>query len=330
MRAGRFIRRSALAVAMLLLALPPFGCASTAVSVNEPQPVGTSQRPVFRNGDVERIAVMSAVPAELDRLLDAARIETTVTIVGREHHIGRLEGHPVVLMLVGVSMVNAAMATQALIDHFPVSAIVFSGIAGGVNPGLSVGDVTVPARWGQFQEAVYARELDDGWDRGGRAGQFPNFEMMFPRGQLLDGGGPGAQPDRRRFWFPTDDAMRQVAERLAGESSLARCTESGSCLEHEPRIVVGGNGLSGAVFVDNAAFREYLWETFDADAVDMETAAVAHVAHLNEVPFLAFRSLSDLAGGGPGANEIETFGYLAADNSAAVLRRFLSEWRGPR
>jgi len=190
--------------------------------------------------------------------------------------------------------------------------------------------VTVPERWGQFHEMVYARETADGWDRGGRAGQFDNFGMMFPRGQLLDGGGPGPQPEARRFWFPADEGMLQVARGIADDVPLARCTEDGQCLEHMPEIVVGGNGVSGAVFVDNADFRQYLFDAFDAHAVDMETAAVAHVALANDVPFLGFRSLSDLAGGGPGANEIRTFGFLAADNSAAVLRRFLREWRGPR
>ena len=39
----------------------------------------------------------------------------------------------------------------------------------------------------------------------------------------------------------------------------------------------------------------------------MESAAVAHVAYANRVPFIAFRSLSDLAGGGSGhENEMGT------------------------
>lgn len=48
-----------------------------------------------------------------------------------------------------------------------------------------------------------------------------------------------------------------------------------------------------------------------------------------EVPLLAFRSLSDLAGGGLWANEIRTFGALGADHAALVLRAFLRQWRGP-
>lgn len=45
--------------------------------------------------------------------------------------------------------------------------------------------------------------------------------------------------------------------------------------------------------------------------------------YANAVPFVAFRSLSDLAGGGEGANEMVTFLSLAADNSAEVVKAFL-------
>jgi adenosylhomocysteine nucleosidase len=69
-----------------------------------------------------------------------------------------------------------------------------------------------------------------------------------------------------------------------------------------------------------------LWNTFEANAVDMETSAVAGVASERGVPFIAFRSLSDLAGGGPGANEIDIFFQLAADNAASVVLAFLAAW----
>jgi adenosylhomocysteine nucleosidase len=55
----------------------------------------------------------------------------------------------------------------------------------------------------------------------------------------------------------------------------------------------------------------------------MESAAVAHVAYANRVPFIAFRSLSDLAGGGEGENQLGTFLELAADNAATVVRAFV-------
>jgi adenosylhomocysteine nucleosidase len=75
--------------------------------------------------------------------------------------------------------------------------------------------------------------------------------------------------------------------------------------------------------VDNAALRLWLSSSFDARCVDMESAAVAQVAESNGVPFIAFRSLSDLAGGDPGANQAPVFFQFAADNSAAAVRAFL-------
>lgn len=285
-------------------------CASTHATLNRLDPT-------------PRIAVISAFDAELEKLRSAAAITGTEVVNGRTHYLGKLAGHDVVLLLSGYSMVNAAMNTQALLDRFTVTSIVFSGIAGGVNPGLQVGDVTVPAQWGNYQENLFARETEAGYDPGRFPGDFKNFGMIFPRNSSV----PliGGEPDRleRRFWFPIDGAALERVGRLSGRVKLGRCTASGECLEKEPRLVVGGNGVSGPTFVDNAAYRQWAWDTFHADALDMETAAVAHVAYVNRVPYIAFRSLSDLAGGGPGKNEGKIFGKLAADNSAAVVVEYL-------
>ena len=88
--------------------------------------------------------------------------------------------------------------------------------------------------------------------------------------------------------------------------------------------MVGGNGVSNSFVVADPAYRGWLWTTFEANAVDMETAAVGRVAHEAGVPYIAFRSLSDLAGGGPGANQVDIFFQLAADNAAAVVLAFLT------
>lgn len=272
---------------------------------------------------VARIAVISAFEPELVRLRATAKINETRVINGRTHYLGTLAGQNVVLMLSGFSMVNAAMTTQAVLDRFLITSIVFSGIAGGVNPGLNVGDVTIPAQWGQYQEMVFARETPTGFAPERTTTPFANYGMMFTQGTSV--AIPGTKPDslERRFWFPVDSTALAVATRVARTVRLARCTANNECLARDPQIVVGGNGVSGSTFVDNAAFREWAWTTFHADALDMESAAVALVAFENRVPFIAFRSLSDLAGGGRGQNESRTFGRLAADNSAAVVIEYL-------
>jgi adenosylhomocysteine nucleosidase len=150
--------------------------------------------------------------------------------------------------------------------------------------------------------------------------------MIFP--QDVSVRSATAAPERR-FWFDADAGMLAAARQI-GAMEFKRCTPVQACLDHTPRLVVGGNGVSGQAFVDNAQFRQYVFKTFEAQVLDMESAAVAAVAYANGVPFIAFRSLSDLAGGGEGANEMRTFMQLAADNSAAVVQRFLALWTPPR
>ena len=127
------------------------------------------------------------------------------------------------------------------------------------------------------------------------------------------------------FWFEVDVGMLAMAERVASGLDLPSCAAVGACLSAPPQVAVGGNGVSGAAFVDNAEIRVWAQETFDARVLDMESAAVAQVVLANDVPFIAFRSLSDLAGGGEDANEMNTFLALAAGNSAAVVRAFVAK-----
>ena len=88
-------------------------------------------------------------------------------------------------------------------------------------------------------------------------------------------------------------------------------------------VVIGGTGVSGPAFIDNKEYREYLYATFHAGVTDMESAAVAQVAFRNEIPFIVFRSVSDLAGGDASSNQMNTFMQLAADNSAMVMAAFI-------
>ncbi|HLG44990.1 MAG TPA: 5'-methylthioadenosine/S-adenosylhomocysteine nucleosidase [Reyranella sp.] len=273
-----------------------------------------------------RVAVVSAFEPEWKTLKAAVEGAKSATVNGVEFVTGTLGGRSVVLFLSGISMVNASMTTQLALDRFEVTGIVVSGIAGGVDPSLHVGDVVAASRWGQYLEAVFAREA---------AGKFepppwmktpyPNHGMIFP----MDVGVRSAKGIENRFWFEADPGMLAAAGKI-GAIQLKRCTADQACLHDTPRLVIGGNGVSGQAFVDNAAFRQYVFETFNAQVLDMESAAVAMVAYANGVPFIAFRSLSDLAGGNETANEMKVFFQLASDNSAAVVHRFLTVWTPPR
>jgi adenosylhomocysteine nucleosidase len=291
--------------------------------------VGCQTIPKLKTATIDtepRLAIISAFKPELEKLYAEAIVTDTYVINGRSYYVGQLAGNDVVLALSGISMINAAMTTQTLHDRFSVSGIIFSGIAGGVNPDLNIGDVVVPAEWAQYQEQLYARESEDGWDTGWFSNEFGHFGMMFPQKVFVTRKNGETDVEEPHFWFQADTAMVRVARKIAQDVNLYKHTSNGDSLTSDPRVIVGGKGVSGQTFVDNAPYRDWVWETFRADALDMETAAVAHVAYVNGIPFIAFRSLSDLAGGGPGENELPTFFQLAADNSAKVVISFLKEW----
>jgi adenosylhomocysteine nucleosidase len=63
---------------------------------------------------------------------------------GRAVWAGAVDRHDVVATLAGVGMTPATEATEFLIDRYAPSLVVLSGIAGGIDAGLSVGDLVVP------------------------------------------------------------------------------------------------------------------------------------------------------------------------------------------
>jgi adenosylhomocysteine nucleosidase len=285
--------------------LVPFGSAANAA-----EPLDT----------IPRTAVISAFMPEWTALLGMLQNRKEFVVNRTSFATGTIEGKPVVLFLSGISMVNAAMTAQVGLDRFRIDRIVFSGIAGGADLGLKIGDVVVPEAWSEYLEAVFAREKNGTYLLPKFAERpVANYWMIFPQSVQIAN---GHQEPEKRMWFPVDAQLLNIARTVA-TTPLKVCTTENKCLTHKPRIIIGGHGVSGQAFVDNKTFREYVRTAFDADVLDMESAAVAHVAYANKTPFIAFRSVSDLAGGGEGENEMGIFFQLASDNSATVVQAFL-------
>ena len=291
---------------------------------------GDPPAPTGDDGPVPRIAVLAPLDLELAPLLEQATITERRTEAGQVHHLGRLAGQDVVLVRCGRSLVAAAATTQAVLDHHDVTAVLVSGIAGGIDPDHDVGDVVVPERWGQYQEHVVARGAAGGLGSASRlrGANFEAFGAFSTRPQRLTLRRDGEETDEIRFWFAAEPDLVQAARRAAGSTALDRCSPEGRCAPEVPRLVVGGQGVSGNGFVDNAEYRQWIWRVFAAKAVDQETAAIAQVAYTNGVPFLAFRGLSDLAGGRDGPNRVLHLGSLAAGNAARTVLAVLEAWPG--
>jgi adenosylhomocysteine nucleosidase len=216
------------------------------------------------------IAIVAAMHEELKALLAQMPDEQRVRIAGRDFWVGHLHGQPVVAVLSRIGKVAAAVTATVLLERFGVRAIVFSGVAGGLAPGVNVGDVVVATEL--LQHDMDASPL------------FPKYEV------------PLMGLSRFTADAVISDALAVVAEEslrdpvgLVGQEAV---DEFGL---RSPKVN-RGLLISGDRFVSTAAESEALRRHLpDALAVEMEGAAVAQVCHDYGVPFAAMRTISDRA-----------------------------------
>lgn len=246
------------------------------------------------------LALVSAMPEELQAVLALLPDEQRITVGGRAFWQGHVHGHTVVAVLCGIGKVAAATTTTLLAQHFGATAVVMTGVAGGLGPGVQVGDVVV------------ARELLQ---------HDMDASPIFPRHEV---------PGHGRARFAADAGW---SERLARacEATLRdpRAALGGAVLDsfslHSPHVHQGLL-VSGDRFVSRTAESQALQaELPDALAVDMESAAVAQVCADFGLPFAVVRTISDRADDAAHVDFPRFLTQVASRYSAAIMAELLRD-----
>ena len=121
----------------------------------------------------------------------------------------------------------------------------------------------------------------------------------------------GQIPQMEAFSFRSDETLRKLAVQ--------------ACRDVNPDIeVYEGRIASGDQFVADQGVKDEIIKNFDACAVEMEGAAIAQAAYLNNVPFLVVRAISDKA---DGSAEVDypTFEALAVEHCVKMTLRILNQ-----
>ncbi len=58
-------------------------------------------------------------------------------------HTGKIKNQDVVVMATGVGKVKTTASIQYLLDHFPIEAVIFAGMAGSINTEVKIGDIII-------------------------------------------------------------------------------------------------------------------------------------------------------------------------------------------
>jgi adenosylhomocysteine nucleosidase len=186
----------------------------------------------------------------------------------------------------GIGKVNAAIAAQRLVDIFSVDCIINSGVAGGISEKLSKLDIVISKRL-TYHDFTPLDILD----------RYP------PYGSMME------------------------ADRALVEKAENACKTLNEKLENEGKGTFNsfvGTIVSGDCFVNSAEKAKQLRDDFEALCTEMEGAAIAHTAKVNEIPFVIIRAISDFADE-DADNSFESFENVAADRAAFLVKEILSK-----
>jgi len=118
-----------------------------------------------------KIGVIGAMDEEIETLTKQMQSKTKRTIAGNIFYEGVLFGKQCVVAKSGVGKVYSSMTTQILISSFGVQKVIFTGLAGSINPNIKIGDIVIGAKCVQYD--MDATEL------GFKLGQIPYTKYRF-------------------------------------------------------------------------------------------------------------------------------------------------------
>jgi len=196
----------------------------------------------------------------------------------------------------GMGKVNAALTTTLLLTHLQPRMLICAGGCGGLNPILKWGDTIIVEKTIQHD---YGALRPDGMTR------WPTLNPITR--------------EENPLYLPTDATLTALAISTAQHIVLPTIrTRDG---ERTPRIL-SGILATGDVFATAPATRMELWQSLQADIIDMEGAAVVQTARQLGVASVVIRSISDVDENVD--EDWETYFGIAAQNAAHVVMEMIA------
>lgn len=223
-----------------------------------------------------RVGIIGAMDIETKLLLSQVDVIDKKKFAGFTYHVCQLNTVELIITTCGIGKVNAASCTQIMIDRFEPTAIINTGVAGGMREGINVCDVVI-------------------------SDEVTHYDV---------------RKKQMRVHFPYKESFMPCNTLFKSALAATQAITDGAFQCHTGKIV------SGESFVDTHALKVKIKDEYSPACVDMESSAIAHVADINAVPFIIFRSISDHADANATIS-YEAFEEKAANHSAMIVLKML-------
>lgn len=214
--------------------------------------------------------IISAMQEEIEALHILIQVEKKIVKGMRTYYQGRLFDKKVILVFSRWGKVASATTATQLINDFNIKEIIFTGVAGGVQPNIFVGDIVIG-------KDLYQHDMDG-------SPLVKTFEVP-----LLGKSAFTTDPGKRSQLSKASDQFLQNKHEFLSKEKLKNFNIT------EPKIHIG-DIASGDQFIScSSQSQKILSGLPTVKCVEMEGAAVAQVCFEYKVPFSIIRTISDNA-----------------------------------
>jgi len=226
-----------------------------------------------------KLAIMGAMEEEIKPLLEYFTNIKKIQYASNTYYEAKYNNIDIVIAYSKIGKVFSTLTASTMIEKFNCDTLLFSGVAGGINPKLKIGDLIVANTLCQHDLDITA--------------------FGHPHGYV-----PGGE-----VYIKTDEKLKNIALEVAKQNNIK---------------IIEGTIATGDQFIANEKTKEFIKNTFNADALEMEGASVAVVCDALNVPCLILRAISDTANMDAGFN-FDEFLENSAKNSAEFLVKIINQ-----
>jgi adenosylhomocysteine nucleosidase len=233
--------------------------------------------------------ILGAMPSEVRAIQAQLTKRSQGMLACFPYDSGILRGRRVIVAVTGVGVTNGAMVAAMFIQRFAPSELVVSGTGSRFNPRIRTGDTVISTK--TIHHA---------------AGSLTADGMVYRKVR-------GPLPGQMTSWFyrPDPDLL------VLAKASIASYVAEPIVVEGEryvPRVLPGVVTASDLFGVSDAKIAD-MRTKLSPDIMEMESAAIAQVAHQLETPHIIFRAGSNRTQSNPG-NDYRKLGQIAAAAAA--------------